>query len=304
MRVAALGAGQLHEQHFLLDLLETCEALGHKRAHPDDADLLIVWNGRGVEVGDRTALYVECGWLPRWWYQVSHSGINAEHHAASPDLSPIGASAAFDARSLLRHVREFPPPPEFSYADATRSVVEGAPYHFVLVPLQVEADTNMRHVPRQVSTPQGMVRYVESLGLPVPVVFKLHPAAVARGVVVDVEPPNIIAGPERGTVHQWLRHDGCELVIVANSNVAHDALLWDRPVVTLGHGIWPGPERARRPFEDDCLGDLGWHREWHRRERQRNLRLAYVDFLLRTQWRPEDARDLERVAGAIEEAVR
>jgi len=96
------------------------------------------------------------------------------------------------------------------------------------------------------------------------------------------------------TVHQFLKAFNCRGVVCLNSNVAHDALIWNRAVVALEEGSWPTwlfPSEL--PEDWDAF-------EGAERNRQ-DKRHRYVAQLMARQWTPEDAQDEERVQSLLEE---
>lgn len=305
MNIAIPPARAPHERAFLHRLGVTVRELGHELCHWDDADFLVVWNGREWEADERPRLVVECGWLPRWTYQVSPTGINALHHAANPHLEPLSREREMTARLYLERIRAEAPPAGFRYADPSAPEIEAAPASsFVFVPLQVAADTNMASVPEAIRTPQGLIDSVESMELGAPVVFKKHPATIAHHEGLTLSDRwNRLVGHDEGTVHQWLKHPACRLVVTANSNVAHDALLWGVPVVTLGRGVWPDGSRGFSPFFGPPVGELSFYRLASKRPGRQAAILSYVDFLIREQWTIEDAGDGGRVGEAIRRAT-
>ena len=77
------------------------------------AGVTVVWNGRR-HAGRGPTLYCEHGWLPRWEYQISTRGINADSHAApfrwnGEALSERNVSEALAMRDLAADLRAADP---------------------------------------------------------------------------------------------------------------------------------------------------------------------------------------------------
>lgn len=243
------------------------------------ADLRVRWGARPIALPDiKPTIYCELGWLPRWSYQVSHKGINADHHLAGQ----VPKAGRDEKEAALQHLRNCRQGVGWTGWDAVNPCVR--PYlsdrPFFLVPLQVSADTNMRHVPERIRTAQGLIDNIQKdLDFPHRVIFKAHPASDAdppESLSLDKGRDDLLIKDEHN-VHALLKSEDCRGVITGNSNVAHDALMWGVPTVVLGRGFW---------------GD------------KRPAGLDYVAALMRAQWSMADAANEERVRAAAEEAMR
>ena len=289
-----LGAGEVvrirtirprfhHERVFVGELTRTAEDIGHTicSSRPD----LVIQFGTQERHWPGPTLFAECGWLPRWWFQLSHTGINAQHHLAPLKLERLDKEQRWKAVVHLKQVRAGVGSPGWAYLDMDAPPVAGAPERFILAPLQMEMDTNMENAPEELRTNQGFVDTVTDLVLDrfgdVPVIFKQHPhsqAASQLALKMRRDCDEVYAH-NRASVYSYLKHRGCDWVVTANSNVYNDALLFDVAAHALGDGIWP-PE-SERPYNN----------------------LEYVYALMRAQWRLRDARSPQRVEQAIEEAM-
>jgi hypothetical protein len=296
------------------DLLDTLAAtatgLGHavsrdpRRTAADPRVLSVVWNGRG-HLGRGPTLYCEHGWLPRADYQISPQGINADSHAAPFhwDGRPLSEadSAALDAR--LAAIKSASFDGHYQYMQAGGEAAPGLPADFLLVPLQIESDTNIvRHAPANLRTMQALVDHVSRIDPPWPVIFKQHPAdarTANRHLLLRMRRPQDRLWPQsRGNIHQMLKGGACRGIVTLNSNVAHDGLLWDVPALVLGRNVWPS-SGACTPFL------TAWPRDWSQLQASVTqpeavaCRRAYAHHLIRHQWRLEDARDPQRVAALL-----
>lgn len=297
---------------FLDALAATAVRLGHTvrrdvaRLASDPEVTNIVWNGRSHRARGPT-LYCEHGWLPRWSYQISPAGINADSHLA-PFVWNGTALEADESGQLDAHLEEIrsQPPAGFEYMQTTSAVAAGLPDAFLLVPLQMEWDTNIvRHAPAKMRLMQGLIDAVARAAPPWPIIFKQHPADVRRGnaqLRLRLRRTQDAIWPHtRGNVYQMLKSDGCRGIVSINSNVVHDGLLWNVPAVALGRNLWPTDDRG--PFRTVLPGD--WQAFAASRDDPAlvNCRRAYAWHLKRGQWTLDDATNPERV-GALFNSVR
>ena len=295
-------------------LLETLAAttarMGHTvvrdpRATAHDARTIsIVWNGRGHRSRGPT-LYCEHGWLPRSAYQISPAGINAASHLApfAWDGAPLDAAAGAALDAQVAAIKSASFEGYYQYMQASKEVPEGLPRDFLLVPLQIEADTNIvHHAPPLLRTMQALVDLIARVNPPWPVIFKQHPADSRRGnrhLRLQMRRRHDLLWPQsRGNIHQLLQSGSCRGIITINSNVAHDGLLWDVPAIVLGRNIWPasGP---RRPFLTAIPRDWSDLEASVRSADGIACRRAYASFLIANQWTLADARDPSRVAALL-----
>jgi glycosyltransferase involved in cell wall biosynthesis len=290
----------------LLDALaESISTLGHQvvRARSGatgrTAALTVVWNGRNLR-GNGPVLFCEHGWLPRTDYQISPRGINADSHIA-PFLWD-GRPLAPDDDALDTCLAQL--------RNASRGSGAGAelPPEFLLVPLQIESDTNIvRHAPPGLRTMQALVDQVSQLDPPWPVIYKQHPADVRRGqrhmALRLRRRRDRLWSHAQGDVHAMLASGRCVGVLTINSNVAHDALLWDVPPIVLGRNVWPAGDEAS-PFLTAIPHDWSELRKYAGTPEAIACRRAYAHHLIKNQWTLADARNPQRVAALIDFALR
>lgn len=298
MRISYTRPTWSHEASFVNSLLTTARDLGHAIVpDPKTADLHVQWGARDAPPRKPT-LFVELGWLPRWYYQVSHRGINADHHLAQPKLEPIDAEQRWKAEVLLRTIREGRGAPGhwgYLYIGETPPTAV-AKLRYILAPLQMEIDTNMEHVPLAMRTNQGFVdavtEHVERHLPELPIVFKQHPHSQARPQLdLEMRRRGDKVYPHRqASVYAYLKDPRCVAVVTANSNVANDGLLFDKPSVVFGRGIWPGGVFLKTLAHLDAW-QVG-----------AEMRLMYVYWLSKVQWTLRDASDAMRVDGALRDA--
>jgi glycosyltransferase involved in cell wall biosynthesis len=294
--------------NFLDAIATSAAALGHRVVRNprgiayDRGVLSIVWNGRAHHSRGPT-LYCEHGWLPRWSYQVSPTGINADSHVAAFRWSGVPLSPEDEAR-LERHLESVrtQPPPGYEYMQTTRDAAANLPERFLLVPLQIETDTNiLRHAPSSLRSMQALVDLVSRASPPWPVIFKQHPADVRRGnrqLRLRLRRYQDSIWPQAtGNVYQLLKSGACAGVVTINSNVAHDAMLWSVPAVALGAGVWPvtGPT----PFLSSLPADWTELERFAHDPQTTACRRAYALHLMQSQVSLADVSDPQRVAALI-----
>jgi hypothetical protein len=307
LRIYTAPRSARHERDFLRALGETVEFMGHEKAtDPEAADLSVVW-GFDRPVEGQPCLFVESGWLPRWHYQVSWLGINAESHVAQiPYRHGTGRKYRLRRARALRYLRKLRTarceryPSAFGYADATAGErPKRLPPEFILAPLQVETDRNLRHMIDK--RMQGFIDRLSHWNPPLPILFRRHPAKLASGLEVQVKrESDRITDYRDTTVHAYLREPGCWAVVTLNSNVAHDALIWGVPVIALERGPWP----VDGPFWCDGLPE-SWNgfERFARGSGMVEARLDYAALLMREQWTIERAGVEAEVARLIERAM-
>ena len=280
---------QSHERVFLDAWVVTLGQLGHTcvRKRVPNAEAAVVWNGRGYQPACPT-IYCELGWLPRWSYQVSYKGINADHHAAGlygcPEGNGQGALEAVHAGN----------PWKWQYTSLTPDIVwpTALPERYWLVPLQVESDTNMQHVPEALRSMQGFVDAVCAMGLDAPMVFKRHPAVKGRRHPYVHEAMYLPSGV---TVYDALASGRVRGVITLNSNTCNDALAYGVPSVVVADGIWPrrtGPFFRSLPETFSMADFLAWEASAERIESARH----YMCQLDAVQWSVNVAQNKDAVA--------
>lgn len=301
------------------DLFETLAvsvaALGHTVSRDPRATarnprvLSIVWNGRGHSLLG-PALYCEHGWLPRADYQISPRGINADSHAAPFVWDGQALTAEQDAtlEQRLAAIKSTGFSGYYQYMQANREHRIDLPAQFLLVPLQIESDTNIiRHAPSSLRTMQALIDHVSRLDPPWPVIFKQHPADARtrnRHLRLQLRRKQDLLWPQtRGNIHEMLRSGACRGILTLNSNVAHDGLLWDVPAIVLGRNVWPR-SGAVKPFLTEAPRDWALLAESAASAEGIACRRAYAQHLIAHQYSLSEAADPQRVAGLLELALR
>jgi glycosyltransferase involved in cell wall biosynthesis len=302
LRVSIAQRGGEALTAFLDALAGTMAVLGHQvdrtpHTHEGDARTVsVVWNGRSHR-GRGPVIYCEHGWLPRSAFQVSPRGINADSHVAPFrwDGVPLNPEAA---AALERHLS--------GLRSTAAAVPEGLPQRFLLVPLQMEYDTNIqRHAPAAIRTMQALVDRLSVADPPWPLLFKQHPADARRRnrhLALRLRRPLDAIWPHaRGDIHSILRSGRCAGIVSINSNTLHDGLIWDVPGIALGRGPWP--DTGMLPFLRSLPDDWGVLERHGAESDSRACRRAYASYLVGVQWSMDDARNPVRVARLLAEAT-
>lgn len=312
MTVAISGSREGVIGDLLNALADSAARLGHSvfrdlaSVRHDRSAVAIVWNGRSHTYRGPT-LYCEHGWLPRWAYQISAKGINADSHIA-PFVWDEESLTPQQDDALDRHLAAIRERIAGEHAPGANgaSGIDGLPPAFLLVPLQVEWDTNIvRHVPPRYRRMQALIDAIALADPPLPVLFKQHPADARRGHqhlrLRPKRPQDRVQPHSAADIHQLLGSGCCRGIITLNSNVAHDGLIWDVPAVVLGSNVWPregiGPFLTGLPERWDALFEM------LQDPRIRVCRRAYAHYLMQNQWTIEDARDPRRVQELLHSAL-
>lgn len=260
--------------------------------------LSVVWNGRRHRSVGPT-IFCEHGWLPRWYYQLSFIGINADSHVAPFrwDGKPLTDAQAED---LAKHIDiiKTKGPARYGYMQTERKTLGDLPEEFLLVPLQIETDTNIqRHVPAGLNRMQTFIDYIERSNPPYPIIFKQHPADRRRGnrhLNLRVRrSQDTLRAHGKGNIHQILKSGRCKGIISLNSNVVHDGLIWDVPAIVLGKNVWPD---INGPFMTRLIAH--WHEfeSYFTRNDVRQSREAYAYYLMQNQWSLSDVKNKGKIA--------
>jgi glycosyltransferase involved in cell wall biosynthesis len=297
---------------FLDNLADTARDLGYQVMRDPgqfsgSRDVLsIVWNGRRHRSAG-PVLYCEHAWLPRWDYQISSKGINADSHLAPFVWDGMPLTIA-QRQALERHLDNLRAgaPCQIDYLRPDLQEAASLPEEFFLAPLQMEWDTNIqRHVPKQFCRMQAFVDFVEAANPPLPILFKQHPADTRRGhqhlrLRLSRRRDRILPHSQ-GNIHQILKSGRCRGIIALNSNVVHDGIIWHVPAIVLGKNLWP--RDGVSPFFTRLPKD--WREfEKHATDPVTQACLsAYAYWLMTNQWKLEDSRNLEKVEALIQDTI-
>lgn len=297
---------------FLDVFVQTATQLGHSvtrniaELRQQKEVISVVWNGRRHRFNGIT-LYCEHGWLPRWEYQISPRGINADSHFApfQWDGEPLTTT---QKKELERHLEEIRQggPANYQYMQTNFEAITRLPEAFFLVPLQMEGDTNIqRHVPPHFRRIQCFIDFIERSNPPYPIIFKQHPADVRRGNqqlrLRLNRRQDVIRSHDSGNIHQILKSGRCKGIFSLNSNVVHDGLIWGIPSIVLGKNIWP--VSGKSPFMHQLPERWEEMFAFFAQPETEECRDAYAYYLMKIQWKLEDMHNKEKVSELLDSLV-
>lgn len=297
---------------FFDDLASTARALGYPverqvtpPGNPATA-VAIVWNGRRYH-GQKNTIYCEHGWLPRDAYQVSPVGINADSHLA-PFTWNRKVLEESERELVHRHLDALRTQDRFAqkYTSTRLQPLKGLPPEFLLVPLQLEQDTNiLRHVSPKLRRMQAVVDYISCSNPPYPVIYKQHPADPKKGdrhMRLKMRRKQDMLKPHhQGNIHQILKTGSCTAILSLNSNVVHDGFLWQVPSIVLGRNIWP--QEGVSPFMHGLPLDWSELDTFYGDATVTACREAYIHRIVRQQWYREDASNPEKVEHILQQKI-
>lgn len=260
-------SGMRHVKNAFQVLYATMEDMGYlvNRRGPQDVNVFFDWSEKhDIPRHQNARIILEHGWLPRSSYQVSAYGTNARSHVAR-QFRITGLET--EQRRYVKHqvvvMRQiFESAISVTRTERLRQIVREP---FIFFPLQLATDFNLRfsnsplaeyysadpHA--NVALAQACVDLMERAALPLPVVYKQHPAdRTALGERLTFSDPRslLIENAEAITSVDVLGSGLCQLVVSINSNTLHEALVFSLPVIALGSLLWQ--ERAdSRPFAAD-----------------------------------------------------
>lgn len=244
-------AGYRHIKNAFTVLYATLEDMGCpvNRTPVEQADIVLRWSTKHMpKSGERAPLILEHGWLPRFSYQLSDSGSNAQSHVAKAyqhvDLSADQRRTvlAFVERMRLIFQRGV-------QVDAHLPINEP----FVLVAFQLATDFNLRFsnslfsrfysedAGANIKFSQAIVDHVEAANLPYRVVYKQHPSDrsdLRKNLRIAASGSLLVANDDSASTHDLFASGLCRLVVSVNSNTLHEGLVWGIPALALGTLIW------------------------------------------------------------------
>ena len=305
---------QLAIKTLYLALYRTMKGMGYavNECGNPAADTVFSWSEKRAypHVAPERKVYMELGWLPRTTFQISTSGVNTRSHVAEQfAFKPLAAQDRERTLRYLAHMRE-----SFGRgidAANVERVREAAQTPFILFAFQLSNDFNLKYSSSVFQdyydrSPEGNIRFaqacvelVEKSAPPLPVVFKQHPSdrsAPAERVKLGSPSNRFWAKTENLSTHEVFASGLCRLVISVNSNTTHEAAAWGIPAVCLGNLIWTD-RTDPRPFPG-TLDNL--QAVIDRPVEDNAVCLAYLNHLLRNQWRLDDFQNPLMVKTLVE----
>ncbi|MDD9740439.1 MAG: tetratricopeptide repeat protein [Marinovum algicola] len=200
------------------------------------------------EIGDQVYC-LKPGALPRYWFFDSCGYSGWSQMATDPALQAAGKD--FDLRRARKFIKQY----RESIARENLSKLEqpGTPLEpeiarlqdFIFLPLQVDHDRVLRHLPwEQSDTLRRVTELAETHRRPV--VIKRHPLCRSGAITAWLETvsKSRYVFVSEGSIHALIAR--CRAVLVANSGVGLEALLQDTPVYSMARSEY---RHMTRPVE-------------------------------------------------------
>lgn len=260
-------------------------------AHPAYFDTLDDVFIRWSEKSERSSvddIYIEHGWLPRTSYQISREGCNGRSRIKfNPSTDYV---AVLGGKEKLLNIKGNICK---SYGPA-QCVDKSMDKPFILVALQKGDDFNLKFSGSAFSkyygqensdekVAQAVVDYCQGKFHGSRLVFSLHPSASVKAQTLRIDPSNqVVSGSSGMRSIDFIRSENCLGVVAINSNVLHEALVFNKPIIPLGQLLWND-----NPFVtvDDADSFKFWT-PYHN-----DIADNYLAMLLCNQWYLDDFRN-------------
>ena len=280
---------------------------------------LVIWNGHTGWVANILRNFGRKQGMPRYFLERS----------VFPDavyIDPAGTNgnselSRLSVEDLIRlNSPVSPRPPEMISKprdeNRLRALRESGPWKdarmLVLVPLQVQSDTNILLFSPDIERMAEFVEQVhQSYHMPgVALIVRPHPEEVLKNLGLP-ELPGVHVDSS-GDLETWM--DAADLIVTINSTVGMQGLLKGKPVVALGHGIYTGKGFTRGKIPSREHIQRFWNTLIHRYTCMRGYGLpqcmeASLPALVRLPWQAINPQGIDpdeglEKASAIKELVR
>jgi hypothetical protein len=246
--------GKFHWSRLYSTFYQTLRNHGALSAYP--GPVIPQWAGR-KEASGKKVIYAEHGWLPRTTYQLSSKGCNSRSHVKfEMDIDYIRMLGGYEMlQRLKKNLR-------MSVSGARAVSAQLVEQPFFLAALQTKTGNNLERL--YSGTPfagyyrqdraaprlgQAVIDHIELMSSPCRIIFTQHPVDRDRRLFkVRTENRIVYAGQGARTI-DLLRHDNCCGVIAIDSNILHEALLWEKPALALGEML--AAQTTESPFSGD-----------------------------------------------------
>ena len=296
--------------HHSCSLLDWCSAGVQLDAYPSgDGHWTVNWSAKPSYGDIRSRLYIEHGWLPRWAYQISPDGTNANSHIAEAfgrrqlhELNPGRLSVALEAVREQFAVQLVP--------EDVSSLREAIRTPFVLFAFQLANDANLRDSGSVLkdyysTAPDANVRFAQACVDLVyasqpdyPVLFKQHPVDGSDLTSIKLRTGDRFVGnSQKISTHSLFATGFCRLVVAVNSNTLHEASVWGVPAVALGTLVWKESGLTDRPYPkslEDGLERVG------KSIGEQPVLCLYLQHLIENQWTLNDLMNPAKVKALLE----
>lgn len=241
----------------------------------------------------RKRVYAEHGWLPRSTYQLSSRGCNSRNHIRfSGDGDYVRLVGGYERLQRLKSNLR---------AGFGTPLAVGPQYgdrHFFLVALQPKSGNDLGFLQSRTvlgncrqelageRLGQALIDHVESVAPSCRIIFTQHPGDHSRSRYRVRSGNTIVYAGQGPRTIDLVRHANCRGVIAINSNILHEALLWERPTLALGE-LQAAPS-VESPFSGELQDFLG---------REGELKAGgeagdqYLAMLLAYQWTLADLQE-------------
>ena len=243
-----LSQGWKVERHRVLPLGYDRDKALRKGWEHKKPDLVLVWNGllgrrkrvsQTAQALDIPCLHFELAPFPGY-LQADPVGVNAGSMLAKQwpgkwnrQVSMTSLRSGLVARQPKR---------------GSKVIADSLPSRYIFAPLQVAKDTQLSHYGGWVSNVDMFLDTLQAVQTDVPFVVKPHPSDKQRKLWADsARSRGIIVAADDHNPYQLI--EGAEAIVTVNSGLGLEALLFDIPVLVLGHAIYAQPEIAQ-PIND------------------------------------------------------
>jgi hypothetical protein len=224
----------------------------HREYFSDVAPITLQWAEKKKSNQQKHMLFAEHGWLPRSSYQLSSKGCNSRSHVKfKPTQDYIGI---LGGKAILRKLKQNLRKCMGDEREVPHALTD-AP--FFVVALQTGTDLNLLNSGTRFANyyrqkratekfGQALIDHVESMERKHRVIFTQHPADKSNSRYMVHHHNRIVYAHQGVRTLDLLRHEQCQGVIAVNSNILHEAMLWQRPTCALGYLL--ASQKEASPF--------------------------------------------------------
>ncbi len=309
--------GFMHIKNVLNVLFQTLLNSGYavNVCEHQEADVLFNWSGKdSLGLPEHKQIFIEHGWMPRWSYQVSDLGVNARSHCAQDFRST--ALTLQEKNFICNYTDNLLSMYKLTVnAEKTKQFTQEVQDPFILFPLQLAMDFNLKYSDTSLSKyyspdpsatvdfAQACIDLLEEVSLPLPVIFKQHPADIntLQGRLKIKNPHHrLLDNKYPISPHEIFASDLCKLVVGVNSNTLHEAAVWNIPGIALGTLLWKENSDSRPLPKDLNLAQEFIGQKFF----DSDVRCSYLLHVIKHQWFLHDFQNPLLVRELIETSGR
>jgi len=254
------------------------------------ADLVFMWNGqlgKEKEISEYCKAngipiyYMELGWLPqRGTFYFDRKGVN---HAST--------MIDWKYKELTQQQKQEVSAKRAYYHQCHAITTGIKEKDFVFVPFQVESDSQIINFSPRIKKMQQLVDYICSF-VTDKIIFKLHP----KDDPGEIKYPDRCKIYNRGTTHDFL--PVCKYVVTINSTVGVEALIYNKPLITLGGAFYEGRALTHKVTDDESFKvGIAWA---DTNKVALGVIDAFLHYLFDKQWSKSELDNPAKVLGLIE----